>query len=72
MAESRDAVHEAFRRIDAILTEAKVPFAFMGAAAVMAWGRMRATTDVDCVISIRGDEWVALDATLRQRYGPGA
>ncbi len=67
MAESAAEVRDAFRRVEAILAEGKVSYAFMGAAAVIAWGRMRATTDVDCVVSVSGDAWAALDALLRSR-----
>jgi Nucleotidyl transferase of unknown function (DUF2204) len=48
------------------LREAGVAHAFIGALPVLAWGRVRATTDIDVVVSIV-DDWQRLSAALARR-----
>lgn len=50
MAEDAELV-ETFGAVTQALTDAKVDAAFIGAIAVIAWSRVRTTTDVDLVIS---------------------
>lgn len=48
------------------LEETGTAHAFIGALPVLAWGRVRATTDIDLVIAIR-DDWDQLLAALARR-----
>lgn len=50
MAETAE-VEETFGAVSQALADAKVDAAFIGAIAVIAWSRVRTTTDVDLVIS---------------------
>lgn len=50
MAENAE-VEETFGAVSQALADAKVDAAFIGAIAVIAWSRVRTTTDVDLVIS---------------------
>lgn len=48
------------------LAEADVPHAFIGALPVLAWGRVRATTDIDLVVAVAG-AWDRLRAAFSAR-----
>ena len=48
------------------LHEARVAHAFIGALPVLAWGRVRATTDIDLVV-LATDAWPRLVDALRRR-----
>jgi len=50
-----------------VLTEEEIPHAFIGALPVLAWGRVRATTDIDLVVTVR-NSWHRL-ATALTRHG---
>ena len=50
MAENAE-VEETFGAVSQALADAEVDAAFIGAIAVIAWSRVRTTTDVDLVIS---------------------
>ena len=59
-----------------VLTEEEIPHAFIGALPVLAWGRVRATTDIDLVVTVR-NSWDRLAAALarhgitqRKQIGP--
>lgn len=48
-----------------------LPHAFIGALPVLAWGRVRATTDIDLVV-LAGEDWNRLTEELRRRgFSPG-
>jgi len=49
------------------LTEEEIPHAFIGALPVLAWGRVRATTDIDLVVTAR-NSWERFAAALA-RHG---
>lgn len=51
--------------IDA-LAKSRISHAFIGALPVLAWGRVRATTDIDLVV-IADEAWERLTAELRSR-----
>jgi len=55
-----------FRAVVEALTEAAVPYAFIGALPVLAWGRVRATTDLAVVVTVVS-EWERLAAAFRRR-----
>jgi len=57
---------ETFRVVIDALTAAGLPYAFIGALPVLAWGRVRATTDIDVVV-VAATGWERLVAALRQR-----
>jgi hypothetical protein len=48
------------------LDESGVPYAFIGALPVLAWGRVRATTDIDLVVAIESG-WENLVNALEKR-----
>jgi hypothetical protein len=48
-------VQGTFQAVVAALTETGVPYAFIRALPVLAWGRVRATTDIDLVISVEAE-----------------
>lgn len=56
----------AFLAVLDTLGEAGMPHAFIGALPVLAWGRVRATTDIDLVV-LAGNEWQRWTEALRQR-----
>jgi hypothetical protein len=56
----------AFLAVLDALGDAGIAHAFIGALPVLAWGRVRATTDIDLVV-LAGDEWHRLTEALRQR-----
>jgi hypothetical protein len=60
------ALRDTFRAVSGALTETSVGHAFIGALPVLAWGRVRATTDIDLVV-IAGAEWDRLCAALGRR-----
>lgn len=47
--------------------EAGVPFAFMGAMGAVAWGRARATSDLDAVVAVSESSFSVLKAALLKR-----
>jgi len=58
-------VQKAARRIAAVLNEMEIPYAVIGGLAVMAHGHLRATTDVDLLMTAEGlkqfkDRWLGL------------
>ncbi len=55
----------AFQSIRRILTDEGVSHAFIGALAAVAWGRPRATTDVDLVVLADEDLFNAIDRWVR-------
>jgi hypothetical protein len=57
---------DAFRAVVEALRETGMAYAFIGALPVLAWGRVRATTDIDLVVSTAG-EWDRFAAALAQR-----
>jgi len=59
-------LRDAFRAVVETLAETGVPHAFIGALPVLAWGRVRATTDIDLVVAV-GAEWGRLCAALARR-----
>ncbi len=48
------------------LAESRIPYAFIGAIAVLAWGRVRATTDIDLVV-LSEEGWPRLLNALERR-----
>jgi hypothetical protein len=50
-----------------VLSDEHVAHAFIGALPVLAWGRVRATTDIDLVVLVTPDEWQRLRAALAAR-----
>jgi hypothetical protein len=48
------------------LRESATPYAFIGALPVLAWGRVRATTDIDLVVAIESD-WNVFAKALETR-----
>ena len=66
MAETSE-VEEAFGVVVHALSEAKVDAAFIGAIAVIAWSRVRTTTDVDLVVSAEPSELARLRPCLERR-----
>lgn len=46
------------------LAEAGVEYVFIGALAAIEWGRPRATTDIDLVVSVEPSRWPALHQAL--------
>ncbi len=56
----------AFRAVVEALAEVGVPHAFIGALPVLAWGRVRATTDIDLVVLV-GTAWPRIEAALRRQ-----
>lgn len=66
MAEPSE-VEEAFGVVVQALSEAKVDAAFIGAIAVIAWSRVRTTTDVDLVVGAAPSELARLRPCLERR-----
>ena len=50
---------------DAACREAKVPYAFMGGVAVLAWGQPRTTMDVDALVKLNKTQAETLASALR-------
>ncbi|MBI1814992.1 MAG: hypothetical protein HYR72_08450 [Deltaproteobacteria bacterium] len=57
-------LRSAFAAIANTLSEEKIAHAFIGALPVLAWGRVRATTDIDVVVVVE-DNWERLSAALK-------
>jgi hypothetical protein len=55
-----------FRSVVEALRESGTPYAFIGALPVLAWGRVRATTDIDLVVLARST-WETLVNALERR-----
>ncbi len=66
MSPRRRGLEETFRRVVDALRESELPHAFIGALPVLAWGRVRATTDIDLVV-VAANEWTRLVEALRRR-----
>lgn len=49
------------------LHEVGLDYAFIGALAAIEWGRPRATTDVDVVLSVEPSQWALVDEALAAR-----
>lgn len=56
----------AFRSVVEALAESGLPHAFIGALAALAWGRVRATTDLDLVV-VAGSDWERIVGALARR-----
>jgi len=64
-------LQSAFLAVIDALVEVGIDHAFIGALPVLAWGRVRATTDIDLVV-LAGDRWDRLTDALRRRgFRPG-
>jgi hypothetical protein len=59
-------VQGTFRSVVEALQDCGLPYAFIGALPVLAWGRVRATTDIDLVIAAES-EWARLERAFRKR-----
>jgi hypothetical protein len=59
-------VQGTFRSVVEALRESSTPYAFIGALPVLAWGRVRATTDIDLVVAVES-EWEVLAKALEKR-----
>jgi hypothetical protein len=59
-------VQGTFLAVVEALDESGVPYAFIGALPVLAWGRVRATTDIDLVVAIESG-WENLVNALEKR-----
>ena len=59
-------VQGTFRAVVDALGESGVPYAFIGALPVLAWGRVRATTDIDLVVEVDSG-WTLLSDALAKR-----
>jgi hypothetical protein len=59
-------LRDAFLAVLDALGETGIAHAFIGALPVLAWGRVRATTDIDLVV-LAGNEWNRLTEALGQR-----
>jgi hypothetical protein len=59
-------VQGTFRSVVEALQESGLPYAFIGALPVLAWGRVRATTDIDLVVAV-GSDWNRLEQALENR-----
>jgi hypothetical protein len=55
-----------FRAVVEVMRESQLRYAFIGALPVLAWGRVRATTDVDLVVAV-GTEWWRLASAFARR-----
>ncbi|MEO8604766.1 MAG: hypothetical protein ABI629_19510 [bacterium] len=55
-----------FRAVIEALDEVDVAHAFIGGLPVVAWGRGRATTDIDLIVTV-SNAWPRLTAALRRR-----
>ena len=66
MSESPLDLHRTFRAVIEAAGEVGVSHAFIGALPVLAWGRVRATTDLDVVV-LAGNDWSRLTSALRAR-----
>lgn len=69
-------LREIFIAVVEVLTQERIPHAFIGALPVLAWGRVRATTDIDLVVTVRNN-WGQLatafarrDIRQRKQVGP--
>jgi hypothetical protein len=65
MSAARRDLNETFRQVVDALNTTQVLHAFIGALPVLAWGRVRATTDIDLVIVASG--WERVVDALRRR-----
>jgi hypothetical protein len=64
---------EVFERLVVALKASATPFAFIGALGAMAWGRPRATTDLDLVVLCDGPGFSTLsEALARAGFQRGA
>lgn len=61
------AISQALRRLVAVLNETNVPHMLIGGYALPAYGRIRATLDVDVAIAASFSEVVKLHERLRER-----
>lgn len=59
-------VQGTFRSVVEALQETGLPYAFIGALPILAWGRVRATTDIDLVVAV-GSSWARLEQALGDR-----
>ena len=59
-------VQGTFRSVVESLSESGTPYAFIGALPVLAWGRVRATTDIDLVVAAESG-WRTLERALGKR-----
>lgn len=66
MSEPQLTLRDAFRDVVKAVAEAGVAHAFIGALPVLAWGRVRATTDIDLVV-LAASGWERLVAALNAR-----
>ncbi len=66
MTQSSFDVQGTFQEVVAALAETGVPYAFIGALPVLAWGRVRATTDIDLVVSVE-TQWTGFANALAKR-----
>lgn len=62
----RRDLNETFHQVVEALAEAGLPHAFIGALPVLAWGRVRATTDIDLVV-VAANGWARLVDALGRR-----
>lgn len=53
-------VQGTFRSVVEALAESGMSYAFIGALPVLAWGRVRATTDIDLVVAVEAN-WSRLE-----------
>ena len=58
------ALQETFERVDSALRASGLDYAFIGALAAIAWGRTRATTDVDLVVACSPQAFALLNTAL--------
>ena len=77
MRETSFEVRATLFTIIGVLTEERIAHAFIGALPVLAWGRVRATTDIDLVVIVADDDWPRLRTALarhgivqRRQVGP--
>ena len=66
MSQTTLDIRGAFLAVVAALAEERTAHAFIGALPVLAWGRVRATTDIDLVVAVT-DNWDRLSAALGRR-----
>jgi hypothetical protein len=59
-------VQGTFRSVVEALRESATLYAFIGALPVLAWGRVRATTDIDLVVAVESD-WDVFAKALETR-----
>lgn len=64
-------VTRAFSEARAVLIAERIPHCFIGAFAAVAWGRPRATTDVDLVVLTDEQDFARLHARLSEHFDRG-